>query len=425
MSKIKKVFAREILDSRGNPTIETKIILDNGVEAKAAVPSGASKGKYEALELRDNDPNRYSGRGVLNACSNVMGRIANTIVGGTAEIQSMDETMLALDGTNNKSKLGANAILSVSLAIARVCAKDANLPLYEYLRKTYKIHSEKYKMPVPMFNVINGGKHSDSGLDIQEFLIIPMGGDSFKDRVLIGVDIFSALRDILKSKELTFAVGDEGGFAPKLKNTKKVFDLLARISEFTEHSLGKEVFFGIDAAASVFYDTHKKRYLFENKKRSSDDMLKFYRKLFKKYPIFTIEDPFAEDDWDVWPKLTAKIKVLNDDFLVIGDDLFGTNIKRLQRGIDNKVANAILIKPNQIGSVTETMKCISLAQDNNYKIVISHRSGETNDDFIADLAVAVGADFIKTGAPNRGERVAKYNRLMEIETELISSQQIL
>lgn len=418
MAKIKQIFAREILDSRGNPTVEAKVILDNGISEKAAVPSGASTGKYEALELRDKDPNRFYGKGVLTAIKNIDKTIAPALLGKEAHPQEIDKIMIELDGTNNKSRLGANAILAVSLANARAGAKAQGVPLYKYIRQAYDVISTTYSLPTPLFNVINGGKHSDSGLDIQEFMIIPMKGDSFTEKLRIGVEVFSALREVLEKRGLTFAVGDEGGFAPKLKNSKKVFELLVSISEFSKHSLGDEIFFGLDVAASVFYDEKKKYYKFEKKKSSSADMAKLYYRWFKRYPLLLIEDPFAEDDWDTWTNLTKKVTTLNEKFLVVGDDLLATNVERLEKGIKSNAANAILIKVNQIGTLTETMKCIDVAQDHNYQVVISHRSGETNDTFIADLSVAVGADYIKTGAPNRGERVAKYNRLMEIESEL-------
>lgn len=420
MAKIKQISAREILDSRGDPTIEAKVILENGISAKATVPSGASTGKYEAIELRDKDPNRYAGKGVLSAVKNVKELIAPALIGQEADPKIIDQTLIDLDGTKNKSRVGANAILSVSLAVARACSRSSNMPLYKYIRSVYKLSDTSNNLPTPMFVVVSGGKHSDSGLNIQEFMVIPVQGVSFKEKVRIGTEVFSALKEILQKRGLTFAVGDEGGLAPKLKNTEKVFDLLVSISEFTKHAIGSEIFFGLDVAASVFYDKEKKAYLFEKKKRSNKDMSKIYYRWFKRYPLVTIEDPFSEDDWDVWPELTKKISALNDRFLVIGDDLFTTNVERLKIGIENKAANAILIKPNQIGTLTQTINCINLAQENNYRIIISHRAGETNDDFIADLSVAVGADFIKTGAPNRGERVAKYNRLMEIEEELSS-----
>ncbi len=417
MAKIKDIKSREILDSRGNPTIEAKVILENNIEGKAAVASGASTGKHEAVELRDND-SRYSGKGVLNACQNVEKIIAPVLIGQEANVIEVDQKMLALDDTPNKGSLGANAILAVSLAVARVVAKDTGQPLYKYIREIYDIASTEYILPTPLFNIINGGIHSDSGLDVQEFMVIPVSPKTFKEKMRVGAEIFNALRKILKKKGLTFAVGDEGGFAPKLKNTQEAFNLLVAVTEFTKHTIGKEIFFGVDIAASVFYNEKIKKYVFEKKKRSSENMAKIYWSWIKKYPLLFLEDPFAEDDWAPWAPLTKKVKELKQKILVVGDDLFTTNIKRLEKGIVNKSTNSILIKLNQIGTLTETMQCIALARKNNYKIIISHRSGETNDTFISDLAVAVNADFIKAGAPNRGERVAKYNRLMEIEDEL-------
>ena len=418
MPKIREISAREILESRGNPTVEAEVILENGIQAKAAVPSGASTGKYEALELRDNDITRYAGKGVLKACRNIERIIAPALIGQESEPQKADQTMINLDGTKNKSKLGANAILAVSLAVARAGARAADLPLYKYIRANYHLPGTDYRLPTPMFNVINGGIHSDSGLDVQEFMVVPAAKTSFRKKVRIGAEIFAALREILKSRNLSFAVGDEGGFAPKLKKTEKVFELLVAITEYTQHRLGTETFFGLDVAASVFYDEKRKKYLFEKKKRSSQEMLKIYWKWFKTYPLISIEDPFAEDDWEIWPKLTEKVKTLDSSKLVVGDDLFTTNVERFKKGIKIKAANAVLVKLNQIGTLTETIHCVNLARENNYRVIISHRSGETNDDFIADLAVGVRADLIKTGAPSRGERVAKYNRLMEIEEEL-------
>lgn len=417
MSKIKKINAREILDSRGNPTVEVEITLDSGLSAKAAVPSGASTGKYEALELRDNDPERYAGKGVLKACQNIEEKIAPALINQEPDPQKADELMIQLDKTANKSRLGANAILGVSLATARAAASVENLPLYEYLRKKYQLTILDYVLPTPMFNIINGGKHSDSGLDVQEFMVIPVKPVSFREKVMIGAEIFSSLKKVLEARGLTFAVGDEGGFAPKLKKTEKVFDLLASVADFTRHQLGTDALFGLDVAASVFYDVKTKKYSFEGKKRTGEKMKEIYWQWFKKWPLMSIEDPFDEDDWESWPEFTSQVDSLGSK-LVIGDDLFTTNVERLKKGFEKKAANAILIKLNQIGTLTETIKCVNLAREKNYKIVISHRSGETNDDFIADLAVAVHADFIKTGAPNRGERVAKYNRLMEIEKEL-------
>ena len=416
-AKIKQINAREILNSRGNPTVEVKLILDNGLQTKASVPSGASKGEHEAVELRDNDSSRYGSKGVLKACYNVDKVIAPAIIGRAPDPKVIDKIMIKLDGTKNKSKLGANAILCVSLAVARAAALVSGVPLYKYIRKEYGLTSKKYNLPIPMFNVINGGKHSDSGLSIQEFMVIPVDKESFKKKVRIGVEVFIALKQALKIRGFRFAVGDEGGFAPKIKTTKKVFDLLTTITKSIESHLSTEIFLGIDAAASVFYNKETGKYLFEKKNLSGENMLKLYWEWLKNYHLLLIEDPFYENDWEMWPKLTEKIKTL-DSRLVVGDDLFTTNVERLQKGIELKACNSILIKLNQIGTLTQTIDCINLAKKNNYKVIISHRSGETNDDFIADLAVGVNADFIKAGAPDRGERVAKYNRLMEIEDEL-------
>jgi enolase len=417
MSKIKKIKAREILDSRGNPTVEVKLTLENGWITKAAVPSGASTGKYESQELRDNDPERYSQKGVLKACEKIEKVIAPQLIGQEPDPQKIDRLMIDLDGTKNKSQLGSNAILGVSLAVARAGAYLAQKPLYQYIREKYELPLTRYVLPTPMFNVINGGKHSDSGLDVQEFMVIPTNKSSFREKLRTGAEIFVALREVLKSRDLSFAVGDEGGFAPQLKKTKKAFELLISITDYTKHSLGTETYLGLDVAAAVFYSEKNNKYLFEGKKRTGAEMLKIYYQWFKNYPLMLLEDPFAEDDWEPWSELTAKTKTLGNR-IIVGDDIFTTNVERLKKGIEKKTANAVLIKLNQIGTLTETIQCIQLGQEHHHQIVISHRSGETNDDFIADLAVAVNADFIKAGAPNRGERVAKYNRLMEIEDEL-------
>jgi len=419
MPKISKIVAREILDSRGNPTVETKITLDSGLEAKAAVPSGASTGAHEALELRDGDKNRFLGKGVLKAVNNVNQIIGPALIGAEVNQQAaLDQKLIALDGTPNKSKLGANAILSVSLAACRAAAMDQHLPIYKYLRQSYNLTLGDYFLPTPTFNVINGGKHSDSGLDVQEFLVIPWNKVSFSEQVRMGVEIFNALREVLEKRKLTFAVGDEGGFAPKMKNVQSALDLLISIADFTKYKLGEEVFFGLDAAASVFYHTDKKKYHFEGHDYSTEQMSHTYLTWLKKYPLISLEDPLDEEDWAGWRALTQKATEMRPEVNVIGDDIFSTNLELFKRGVSEKTANTLLVKPNQVGTLTETIACINEAIKNKYKLVVSHRSGETNDDFIADLAVAVNADYIKTGAPNRGERVAKYNRLLEIEQEL-------
>ncbi len=412
--KITKIQAREILDSRGNPTVET-IIWAGKTSAKAAVPSGASTGVHEALELRDNDKHRYNGKGVLKACKNVNGPIFKAVKGMSVHHQEkIDEKMLQLDGTKNKSKLGANAILSVSLAVVRLASKIAGKELFEYLAK---LHGYKIKsLPTPLFNVINGGRHADSGLDIQEFFIIPLKG-KFSTKLRMGAEVFHALRSSLAKQKLITAVGDEGGFAPKLKSNDDAFRQLEMAIKQAGYRIGKDFVLGIDAAASEFFDAEKEIYTvaMSNKKYSPENIYRLYQTWVSKYHLAVIEDACAEDDFEGWKKLTA---VLGRKALLVGDDLFVTNPGRINYGIAQNVANAVLVKVNQIGSLTETMEAIKLAQKNKYQIVVSHRSGETSDDFISDLAVAVNAQYIKTGAPSRGERVAKYNRLMEIEEEI-------
>ena len=417
--KIKEIKARQILDSRANPTIETKVVLENGLSATASVPSGASKGEFEAIELRDGDLKHFGGRGVKKAIENVEKIIAPKLVAQEAgKQQEIDKTMIELDSTENKSRLGANTILSVSLACARVAALASGYPLFAYLRSCYRLPDQQFRLPIPMFNIINGGVHSDSGLSVQEFMVVPYEGKDFSERLENGSEIFYTLKEILEKKRLTFAVGDEGGFAPKLKTTEKVFDLMIEIAHFTDHQIGSQVFFALDVAASVFFDKGRQKYLFEGKWRDDKEMSKIYYQWFKNYPLISIEDPFAESHLSPWREFTARVTSLGSQYLVVGDDLFTTNLKRFKEGVAEKRANAILIKPNQIGTLSETIECINFAQEHGYKIVISHRSGETNDSFIADLAVAVNAEFIKAGAPNRGERVAKYNRLLEIEEML-------
>lgn len=420
MAKIKKILAREILNSQGEPTIETKVILDNGIYGVASVPSGASTGEHEAVELKDNDPNRFFGKGVLKACRNVEEIIAPSLIGEEITNQrEIDRKMIELDGTENKGKLGANAILSVSLACCKAGANSTGMPIYRYIRDVFNIEKANYKLPVPAFNIINGGKHSNSDLTIQEFMIIPKGNYKFKERLRIAAEIFYHLKDFLIKKKLSLGIGDEGGFALKLKKTEEVLDLMSKVVQLTQYKLGGEIFFGLDIAASVFYDKKKKKYLFEKKYRTSGQMIEFYKKLFKKYPVILLEDPLDEEDWENWQKITKDLLNINSDYIIVGDDLYTTNIKRLKKGIEKKASNSILIKPNQIGTLSETIDCIDLAQRNNCKVIISHRSRETNDTFISDLSVAVNADLIKAGAPNRGERVTKYNRLTEIEEKMM------
>ncbi len=412
--KIKQIVAREILDSRGNPTVEAKVVLENGIIGVAKVPSGASTGTHEALEMRDGGK-RYGGKGVLKAVKNVNTVIAKTLVGMEVEgLEELDHRMLELDGTKNKTKLGANAILSVSMAVARAAADNLQLPLYKFLRKVYKINEKEYRLPVPMMNILNGGRHADNGLTIQEFMIIPRH-KLMRERVRMGSQIFHALANILSQKGYKTAVGDEGGFAPELLNNERALQVIIEAIKYTGWVPGKNVFLGLDVAASEFF--HSGKYYFVNKKQgwNSEKMIAVYKQWIKKYPLILIEDGLSEDDWGGWKKLTGD---LNKTTTLVGDDIFVTNVERLSRGIKEGVGNAILIKLNQIGTVTETVEAIMLAKKNKYKVAVSHRSGETSDTFIADLAVAVNSEFIKTGSLSRSDRVEKYNRLMEIEMEL-------
>jgi enolase len=416
MAKITDLKASEILDSRGNPTVKVKVLLDDGTIGSAAVPSGASTGTHEALELRDGGK-RYGGKGVLKAVKNVNTLIKAKVVGLDADDQrGVDAAMLALDGTPNKRKLGANAILGVSLAVARAAAESNSLPLYVWLRKAFQLDLIGYPMPVATMNVLNGGAHANFAIDFQECMIIPLQ-KTIAERVRVGSEVFHALGGILKKKGHVTSVGDEGGYAPKLKSNEEAFKLLTLAIKAAGYKPGKDVALGMDVAASEFYDAAKKKYALKVEKKSLDGagMTKLYASWLKKYPIISIEDGLAEDDWENWEKHTA---ALGKKCTLVGDDLFVTNVKRLQSGIDRQVGNAILIKVNQIGSLTETMEAIMLAKRHGYKTSISHRSGETADTFIADLAVAVSSEFIKTGSLSRSERLEKYNRLMEIEAGL-------
>jgi len=412
--KINNITAREVLDSRGNPTVEAKVILDNGLSASAKVPSGASTGTHEALELRDGGK-RYGGKGVLKAVKNIITIIAPKLKGMDAQkIQQIDEAMIALDGTKNKSNLGANAILAVSLAATRVGALSLNLPLYQYIRQVYKIPEKGYRLPVATMNILNGGRHADNGLSIQEFMIIPRHA-LFRERVRMGSQIFHSLANLLSQKGYRTAVGDEGGFAPDILNNERALQLIIEAIKLAGWEPGKHVFLGIDAAASEFY-RHGSYYFIGSKQGwRPDKLIATLAQWVKKYPLISIEDGLAEDDWANWQKLT---KELGRKVTLVGDDLFVTNVIYIKKGIEEKVANAVLIKPNQIGTLSETIDAIILAKKNNYQTSISHRSGETADTFIADLAVAVNSEFIKTGSMSRSERVEKYNRLMEIEIEL-------
>ena len=412
--KIQQIVAREILDSRGNPTVEAKVVLENGVSAAAKVPSGASTGTHEALELRDGGK-RYGGKGVLRAVKNVNTEIAKAVCGmDVAKIQEIDSKMMALDGTKTKSRLGANAILAVSLAVARAGATATNMPLYKYIRHIYKISEKDYRLPILGMNIINGGRHADNGLSIQEFMIMPRH-KLLRERVRMGSQIFHSLANLLSQKGYSTGVGDEGGFAPELLNNERGVQLILEAIKLAGWEPGKHVFLALDVAASEFY--RHGNYYFLGKKQGwrPAKMIEVLKQWVKKYPIVSIEDGLAEDDWENWQLLT---KELGKKINLVGDDLFVTNVERIQRGINEHVANTVLIKVNQIGSLTETINAISLARKNNYQIFISHRSGETSDTFIADLAVAVNSEFIKTGSMSRSERVEKYNRLMEIELEL-------
>ncbi len=412
MYAIKKVHARQIMDSRGNPTIECDITLSGGAMGRAAVPSGASTGSFEALELRDGG-NAYMGKGVLTAVQNVNEIIAPAIMEMDASDQTaLDEKMLELDGTPNKEKLGANAILSVSMAAAHAVANQKKIPLYKYIAEIYG-NSNPDVLPRPMMNIINGGAHADNGLDAQEFMIIPNGAKNEVDAIRMGSEIFHNLKSILKRGGNSTNVGDEGGFAPNFDSCQAALDTIVSAIRAAGYTPGDQVSIGLDVASSEFYSDGV--YSFEGNKLSSDEMIAFYEKLIAEYPIISIEDALAEEDWDAWRKLTEKI---GDKCQLVGDDLFVTNPSRLERGISAGVANAILIKVNQIGSLTETLRAIKMAQNANYGVVISHRSGETEDTTIADLAVATNAGQIKTGSMSRTDRMAKYNQLIRIEEEL-------
>ncbi|MFA5420560.1 MAG: phosphopyruvate hydratase [Patescibacteria group bacterium] len=415
MTKIKEVKAREILDSRGNPTVEVKVFLDNGISAKAGVPSGASTGIHEAFELRDGDKKRYGGNGVLKAVKNVNTIINKALKGEDVFSQEkIDKKMIKLDGTKNKKKLGANAILGVSMAVARAAAAAKNQELFQYLAETYSFDNS-YKIPTPAFNIFNGGKHADTNLDFQEFMIIPnVNIETFSEKLRMGSEIFHELGRVLKEHNLDTDVGNEGGYAPNISSTVSALEYIISAAERMSYKPGADVFLGTDVGSSELYNEKEGKYVFslDDTKLSSLDLITLYHEWAKKYYMVSIEDGLAEDDWDNWVTLT---KELGDNVMLIGDDLFATNENRLKKGIKSKAANAILIKLNQVGTVSETMQTIKLAQKNNYKLMVSHRSGETVDDFIADLAVAVSAEYIKSGSLSRGERLAKYNRLLEIE----------
>ncbi len=411
MTVIKDVYAREVLDSRGNPTIEVEVEVEGGAVGLAAVPSGASTGEHEAHELRDGDAARYLGKGVTKAASNVNERIAPELVGLDALAQAeIDRTMIGLDGTDNKSQLGANAILGVSMATARAAANQVGLPLWRYLGG-----AQARILPAPLMNVLNGGAHADNGLEIQEFMIVPLGLPTFREALRAGVETFHALKSILKSRDLATSVGDEGGFAPRIDRNEGAIEVVVEAIEKAGYKAGQDIALALDAASSEFYDKQKGLYTFDKQEVDSAGLVETYKALCEKYPIVSIEDGCDEDDWEGWKQLT---QALGDRVQLVGDDLFVTSTRRLQRGIEEEVGNSILIKVNQIGSVTETLEAVQLASLNDYSAVISHRSGETEDTFIADLSVALGTGQIKTGSASRSERIAKYNQLLRIEEEL-------
>ena len=411
MSKIKSIKASEILDSRGNPTIAATVVLDSGTVGSAAVPSGASTGKYEAVELRDGDKARFNGLGVLKAVNNVNKDIAAALNGMDAAGQeAIDNTMIKMDSTADKSHLGANAILGVSLAVAHAAANDAKKPLYRYLNDT-----KTYILPVPMLNILNGGKHATNSTDLQEFMVVPAGVKTFHEALRMGAEVYQALKKVLKAKGLNTNVGDEGGFAPSLPTNRAAVDVIITAIEKAGYKPGKDCFVALDPASSEFYDNGRYVLAREGVSYSSQEMVDFYVKLVNDYPICSIEDGMAEDDWEGWQLMTKK---LGEKIHLIGDDLYVTNVNRLSQGIKTKASNAILIKLNQIGSLTETIAAISMAQKVGWKAVVSHRSGETEDTTISDLATALNGGLIKTGAPCRSERTAKYNRLLKIEDEL-------
>ena len=409
MAVIEQVGAREILDSRGNPTIEVEIALDDGTLGRAAVPSGASTGEHEAVELRDGNPQRYLGKGVEGAVQAVLDEIGPELAGIEAiEQRVVDQKLVDLDGTPDKSRLGANAILGVSLAVAKAAAESSGLELFRYIGGP-----NAHVLPVPMLNILNGGAHADTGVDVQEFMIAPVGADTFREALRWGTETYHALKSVLKSQGLATGLGDEGGFAPDLPSNRDALDLIAAAVEKTGYTLGRDIVLALDVAATEFF--HNGVYTFEKSERSAEQMIAYYTELVDAYPLVSIEDPLAEDDWDGWVRLTAE---LGNRVQLVGDDLFVTNPERLEEGITRRAANALLVKVNQIGTLSETLDAVALAQSAGYRCMMSHRSGETEDTTIADLAVAVNCGQIKTGAPARSERVAKYNQLLRIEETL-------
>lgn len=414
MSKIKKIHAREILDSRGNPTVEVDVVTENGILGRAAVPSGASTGIHEALELRDGDKKRYGGKGTLKAVTNVNVALAKELIGKSVMEQSaLDNLMIKLDGTKNKEKFGANAILGISMAVARAAAQEKKIPLYKYIAELFG--TKKILLPVPMMNILNGGSHADNNVDIQEWMIMPVGTNKFSEALRMGAEVFHSLKKVLKDKKYSTSVGDEGGFAPNLRSNQEALDVIMQAIGNAGYKAGKDVMLAIDSAASSFFEDGK--YILEaeaNPTMTSAQLIEWYKKVCDKYPIVSIEDGLAEDDWDGWEALTHEI---GKKIQIVGDDIFVTNPERLKRGIEKNTANSILIKLNQIGSVTETIEAMKMAHKAGFTTVVSHRSGETEDPFIADFVVGTAAGQIKTGSVSRSERIAKYNQLLRIEEE--------
>lgn len=413
MSFISTIHAREVLDSRGNPTVEVDVFLESGASGRAAVPSGASTGIYEAVELRDNDKSRYLGKGVKKAVENVNTIISDALEGAYAlDQKAIDQRLIKLDGSDNKSRLGANAILGVSLAVAKAAAQEVGLPLYQYVGGVGAC-----TMPIPMMNILNGGAHADNKIDIQEFMVMPIGAESFSEALRMGVEIFHQLKSVLQAKGHSTNVGDEGGFAPNLGSNEEAIEYVLEAIEKAGYKPGKDVWIALDAASSEFYNKEKNKYIFEStgKEMSSDELVQYWKEWTEKYPIISIEDGLDEDDWEGWKKLTQEI---GDKVQLVGDDLFVTNTKRLVKGVEQGIANSILIKVNQIGTLTETIEAVQMATRNGFTSVMSHRSGETEDYTIADLAVALNCGQIKTGSASRSDRIAKYNQLIRIEEEL-------
>ena len=414
MSYIIEVHARQILDSRGNPTVEVDVLTDEGAMGRAAVPSGASTGIHEAVELRDNDKKKYVGKGVMKAVKNVNDHIAKAVEGFDVSAQAaIDQMMIELDGTPNKGKLGANAILAVSMAVAKAAAEEANLPLYRYIGGT-----NAKTLPIPMMNIVNGGAHADNKIDFQEFMVMPIGAPSFSEGLRWGVEIFHHLKSVLKKKGFSTNVGDEGGFAPNIQSNEEAIETVLEAIHAAGYKTGSQIAIAMDAANSELWDAKKKKYVFHKssgKELSSDQLVKYWEKWVKQYPIISIEDGMAEDDWNGWKALTQAV---GDKCQLVGDDLFVTNVDRLQMGIDKKIGNGLLVKVNQIGTLTETINAVTLAQHNGYNTIMSHRSGETEDNTIADLAVALNCGQIKTGSASRSDRMAKYNQLIRIEEAL-------